>query len=83
MLLYDLKAHTFATKQFDALELSIEVIEITSKCRWLKSQIRALEDSIYVRKRDGADPDYINDLEGDLDDLEDDYAALDCAKKLA
>ena len=83
LLLYDLKAHTFATQQFTALELSIEEIAATSKCRWLKSQIRALEDSIYVRKRDGADPDYINDLEGDLRDLNTDYNALDCARKLA
>ena len=83
LLLYDLKAHTFASQQFSALEQSIEDIAVTSKCRWLKSEVRALEDAIYVRKRDGADPDYINDLEGDLSDLEDDYSALGCAALLA
>lgn len=83
LLLYDQKAHTFASKQFSALEDSIKSIAVTSKCRWLKSEIRALEDAIYVRKRDEADPDYINDLEGDLDDLEDDYSVLLCAALLA
>ena len=83
LLLYDLKAHTFASEQFGDLTEQIGNIEIVGKCRWLKSEIRALEDAIYVRKRDKADPDYINDLEGDLDDLEDDYDALGCALKLA
>ena len=83
LLIYDLKAHTFASAQFSALETSIEDIALTSKCRWLNSEIRALKDGIYVRRRDGADPDYINDLEGDLEDLEDDYDALGCAQLLA
>ncbi len=83
LLVYDLKAHTFASQQFAALELSIEEIALTSKCRWLKSEIRALKDAIYVRRRDGADADHINDLEGDLDELEDDYDALRCAALLA
>ena len=83
LLLYDLKAHTFASGQFDALELQIKNSDIVSKCRWLKSEIRALKDAIYVRKRDGADADYINDLEGDLEDLEADYSVLACARALA
>ena len=83
LLLYDLKAHTFASGQFSDLTREIIKIETVGKCRWLKSEIRALDDAIYVRKRDGADPDYINDLEGDLEDLEDDYDVLGCALKLA
>ena len=83
LLLYDLKAHTCASGQFDALELQIKNSDIVSKCRWLKSEIRALKDAIYVRKRDGADADYINDLEGDLEDLEADYSVLACARALA
>lgn len=83
LLLYDLKAHTFATAQFASLEQELGRIEIIGQCRWLKSEIRALKDGIYVRKRDGADPDYLHDLENDLDDLEDEYKALNCARKLA
>jgi len=83
LLIYDLKAHTFASEQFGELTQQIDNIEVVGKCRWLKSEIRALEDAIYVRKRDKADPDYINDLEGDLKDLERDYTALGCALKLA
>ena len=83
LLLYDLKAHTFATQQFASLETKLGEIEIIGQCRWLLSEIRALKDSIYVRKRDKADPDHINDLENDLDELEDLYSALFCARKLA
>lgn len=83
LLLYDLKAHTFASGQFDDLQERLTETDIISKCRWLKSEVRALEDAIYVRRRDGADADYIHALENDLDDLNDDYAALGCAKKLA
>ena len=83
LLIYDLKAHTFASNQFAGLTTEIEKLETVGKCRWLSSEIRALKDGIYVRKRDGADPDYIHDLETDLEDLEDDYDALECAKKLA
>lgn len=83
LLLYDLKAHTFATAQFAGLEEKLGDIEIIGQCRWLKSEIRALKDAIYVRQRDGADPDYLNDLRNDLDDLEDEYRALVCARKLA
>ncbi len=83
LLLYDLKAHTFATGQFDELKLEMTENDTVGKCRWLKSEIRALKDSIYVRKRDSADPDYINDLENDLEDLEDTYKVLFCALKLA
>ncbi len=82
LLLYDLKAHTFATKQFDELKLEMTENDTVGKCRWLKTEIRALKDSIYVRIRDGADPDYINDLENDLEDLEAAYTVLTCALKL-
>ena len=83
LLLYDLKAHTFASGQFTGLELQLKEQSIVGKCRWLSSEIRALKDAIYVRKRDAADPDYIYSLEGDLEQLEDDYDALLCALKLA
>lgn len=83
LLIYDLKAHTFATQQFVGLENALIEIEVVGQCRWLLSEIRALKDSIYVRKRDKADPDYINDLENDLDELEDLFRALTCARKLA
>ena len=83
LLIYDLKAHTFATQQFAGVESKLTEIEVVGKCRWLLSEIRALKDSIYVRKRDQADPDYINDLEGDLEELQDQYRALSCARKLS
>ena len=83
LLIYDLKAHTFASGQFTALESAIEDIALTSKCRWLNSEIRALKNVIYERSRDGADADYINELQQDLNDLEGDYTALRCAQLLA
>jgi len=83
LLLYDLKAHTFASRQFSTLEGAIGKIELTSKCRWLSSEIRALKNTIYERKRDKANADYINELEKDLEDLEDDYDALLCGALLA
>ncbi len=83
LLLYDLKSHTNATLQFNSLKIDIAAADTLSKCRDLRSQIRALTDSIYVRTRDSADPDYINELENQLEDLEDDYDALGCARKLA
>lgn len=83
LLLYDLKAHTFASEQFAGLEDALEENAVLGKCRWLKSEIRALKDTIYVRRRDKADPDFINALEQDLEELEDDYDALVCALKLA
>ena len=90
LLLYDLKAHTFASQQFGDLSLKIDKIETVGKCRWLKSEKRALEDAIYVRERDGAldgnnNPhgDYIRALKQDLKDLQDEYDALKCALKLA
>lgn len=83
LLIYDLKAHTFATLQFAGLEKALIELEVIGQCRWLLSEIRALKDSIYVRKRDQADKDYINDLENDLDELEDLYSALSCTRKLA
>ncbi len=83
LLLYDLKAHTNATIQFNSLESSIEGVAAASKCRWLNSEIRALKNVIYERTRDNADADYINELQQDLDDLENDYAVLLCAALLA
>ena len=83
LLIYDLKAHTFASQQFSSLESAIGRIEITSKCRWLSSEIRALKNVIYERTRDGADQDYLNELSNDLDDLEGDYDALKCAVLMA
>ena len=83
LLLYDLKAHTFASGQFTEISGKLDVIETVGQCRWLKSEIRALKDSIYARKRDDADPDYINDLENDLEDLEDTYDTLRCSALLA
>ncbi len=83
LLLYDLKAHTFATKQFDELKLEMTENDTVGKCRWLKSEIRALADSIYVRKRDSADPELIRELETDLSELRADYLALVCALKLS
>ena len=83
LLLYDLKAHTFATQQFTGLETAIGRIELTSKCRWLNSEIRALKNVIYERSRDGADPAYLRELQNDLDDLNNNYNALGCAALLA
>ncbi len=83
LLIYDLKAHTFATEQFTGLEEKIIEADAINKCRWLSTEIRALKDTLYVRKRDAGDPDYIHDLEGQLEELETSYTALSCALKLA
>jgi len=83
LLIYDLKAHTFASQQFSDLAIELNKLETIGKCRWLSSEIRALKDGIYVRTRDGADPDYLQSLKVDLEELEDDYDALECARKLA
>jgi len=83
LLIYDLKAHTFASQQFKVLTDQLDDIATIGKCRWLKSEIRSLEDAIYVRERDKAGADYINELKKDLKDLNDDYDALGCALKLA
>jgi len=90
LLIYDLKAHTFASGQFSDLTLEIQKIETVGKCRWLKSEKRALEDAIYVRERDGAldgngNPhgEYIRALKQDLKDLQEEYDVLGCALKLA
>jgi len=83
LLIYDLKAHTFASQQFKVLTDQLDDIATVGKCRWLKSEIRSLEDAIYVRERDKAGADYINELKKDLKDLNDDYDALGCALKLA
>lgn len=76
---YDTQPHGVAQD----LSKKIDNVSAEGKCRWLKSEIRALKDSIYTRTRDGADPDYINDLQQDLAELEADYAALGCARLLA
>jgi len=78
LVIYDAKPHTYAV----GLEQKIIENGKISKCLWLKSEIRALADSIYVRKRDSADADYIHDLETDLKELEDDYSVLGCAALL-
>jgi len=83
LLIYDLKAHTFASQQFAGLESKLDDYAVENKCRYISAEIRSLQDSIYVRERDGADEDYIRELEKDLGDYQRDYAALECAKKLA
>ena len=79
LLLYNSQPHKAASDLKDQLDDQA----IVGKCRFLKLEINGLKDAIYVRTRDGADPDHINDLEGDLEDLEDDYDALSCARRLA
>lgn len=76
---YDKTPHAVAQD----LSKKIDNVSAEGKCRWLKSEIRALKDSIYTRTRDSADPDYINDLKQDLEELEADYTALGCARLLA
>lgn len=83
LLLYDLKAHTFASEQFTGLEEKLVESDSVNKCRWLSTSIRALKDTIYVRKRDGASADYIHNLESQLEELQADYTVLSCAFKLA
>ena len=83
LALYDATPHAVAEEAHDDLGRKIDTNATVGKCRWLKSEIRALKDSIYTRTRDGADPDYIHDLEEDLHDLERSYTALGCARLLA
>ena len=80
---YDLAPHSYAVAQHGTLHLELEQAQVVSQCRWLSSEIRALKDSIYVRRRDEADPDYIHNLEQQLDELEATYEALTCANLLA
>ena len=80
---YDSGPHGFAAAEIAELGHKIDTLDDIGQCRWLKSEIRALKDSIYARKRDNADADYIHDLEEDLSDLETDYTALGCARLLA
>ena len=67
---YDKTAHPVSHLAFTDLKDQLADAQVVSKCRWLKSEMRALEDAIYVRKRDKADPDYIHDLEQDLARIE-------------
>lgn len=83
LLLYDLKAHTFATAQFNTLKLQISASDTLNRCRYLESQIRQLKDSIYIRKRDEADALYIRELEKQLEALQEDYDVLNCGFLLA
>ncbi len=80
---YDETAHPVSSLQFAALQEDLAEAQIVNKCRWLKSEIRALEQNIYVRERDGGNADHIHDLEQDLKDFQDQYDALDCVMKLA
>ena len=75
--------HPVSYEQFEELDKKIDAGDLQGRCRWLKSEMRALADSIYVRRRDGADQDYIHDLEGDLDGLKDEYKAFDCVRLLS
>ena len=79
---YDLTPHAYAEQQHQDLNAKIDLIKIEDECRWLKSEIRALEDSIYRRTRDGADNDYLRALKNDLADLQEKYIALNCARVL-
>ena len=83
LIQYDSGPHHHAAAEIADLGRKIDTLDDVGQCRWLKSEIRALKDSIYARKRDNADADYIHDLEEDLSDLETDYSALGCARLLA
>ena len=78
-----LLSHPVTLSQFDELELKLSETEIIGKCRWLNSEMRALKDSIYVRQRDGGDPDFIHQLEQDLDELTEQYDDLNCTRRLS
>jgi len=82
--------HGSMEDQFSDLGDKLVELEVIGKCRWLKSEIRALEDAIYVRERGGAldgngNPhgEYIRALKKDLKDLQDEYEAFACILKLA
>jgi len=77
------ESHPVSRLAFTGLNERIDAAQIVNKCRWLKTEIRALKDSIYRRTRDGGDADYINDLQNDLDDMEDTFDKLGCTLKLA
>ena len=83
LIQYDNNPHMHAAAEITELGNKIDTLDDVGQCRWMKSEIRALKDSIYARKRDSADADYIHDLEEDLSDLETDYTALGCARLLA
>ena len=75
-------SHPVRLEEFEALKESIVSGDALSKCRWLKSEIRALEDSIYVRERDNASPDFIRALKLDLKELKEQYDDLSCTRRL-
>jgi len=76
-------SHPVSTVAFAGLTERLDAAQVVNKCRWLKSEIRGLKDSLYQRRRDNGDPDYINDLEQDLDEMEDEYDALGCTLLLS
>lgn len=78
-----LESHPVSALAFSGLNERIDAAQVVNKCRWLKSEIRALKDSIYRRRRDGGDPDYINELQMDLEYMEDEYNALGCTLLLS
>ena len=88
---YD-NAHTSETELIDSHPVSYEQVEqleenmlesdTKSYCRWLKSERRGVEDSIYARRRDNADPNYIRELERDLEEMNAEYSELHCSALL-
>jgi hypothetical protein len=78
-----INSHPVSEAEFIRLQLSIDDNDAISKCRWLKSEIRALEDSIYVRRRDSQNGDFIHNLELDLADLKEQYQDLNCIRRLS
>jgi len=76
-------SHPVSALAFAGLNERIDEAQIVNQCRWLKSEIRALKDSIYRITRDSGDADYINALTNDLAEMEDEYDVLRCASLLA
>lgn len=76
-------SHPVSALEFSGLTESLAEEKVMSKCRWLKSEIRALKDSLYQRRRDNGDADYINSLQNDLEEMEDEYKVFNCARLLA
>ncbi len=83
LILYVETSHPVSALEFTGLTESLEKEKVVSKCRWLKSEIRALKDSLYQRRRDNGDADYINDLQNDLEEMQDEYDVFGCARLLA
>ena len=76
-------SHPVSALEFSGLNERIDLAQVVNQCRWLKSEIRALKDSIYRITRDVGDPDYINALSNDLEEMEDEYDVLSCARLLS